>query len=240
MNMAQINWHFEPAPDIEQSFIERLRQFPRQSDMTVYGVRTLAALALRAWLRTYHRLRIDGLENLPREGSFVLVANHSSHLDVLCLLSALPLRALHRAFPAAANDYFFVNLPRTVAAAIFINAIPFSRHGQVRHSLKVCQALLSNPGNILILFPEGTRSTTGQLGTFRPGIGHLVAGTDVPVVPCALKGTFAALPKSVLWPRPRAIRLVIGQPRCFADLLPEKKSVYAIAQQLHDAVQELL
>jgi 1-acyl-sn-glycerol-3-phosphate acyltransferase len=240
MNMAQVDWHFEPAPDIDQSFIERLRTFPRQPDMMIYGLRSLAALMLRAWLKTYHRLRIEGLENLPTDGSFVLVANHCSHLDVPCLLSALPLRKLHRAFPAAAKDYFFVNLRRTAFAAIFINAMPFSRKGEVRHGLEVCQALLSNPGNILILFPEGTRSTTGQLGAFRPGIGLLVAGTDLPVVPCALQGTFAALPKSVIWPRPRAIRLVIGHPRRFADLPADKESAYAIAQELQGAVQELL
>jgi 1-acyl-sn-glycerol-3-phosphate acyltransferase len=239
VTMAQMQWHFEPAPDIDQSFIERLRHFPRQPDMLVYGARSLAALVLRAWLKSYHRLRIDGLENLPTEGSFVLVSNHSSHLDALCLLSALPLRKLHRAFPAAAKDYFFVNLPRTAIAAIFINAMPFSRDGQARHSLEVCRALLSNPGNILILFPEGTRSTTGRLSAFRPGIGHLVTQTDLPVVPCALKGTFAALPKSVVWPRPRAITLVIGRPRRFADLPLEKQSAHAIAQQLQDAVQEL-
>src|SRR6185295_17345295 len=132
---------------------------------------------------------------LPREGSFIMVCNHASHLDALCLQSSLPLRKLHRAFPAAAQDYFFVSLPRAAVAAIFINAMPFARKVQMRQSLDLCRKLLANPGNILILFPEGTRSTTGELAEFRPGIGTLAAGVDVPVVPCALQGAFAAWPK---------------------------------------------
>src|SRR5207248_1251992 len=101
-------WHYEPAGDLEEPLIERLRRFPREPDMLVYGLRLAAALACRGGLRLYHRLAISGRENLPRDGSFVLVANHASHLDVLCLLAALPLARIHRAFPAAAQDYFFV------------------------------------------------------------------------------------------------------------------------------------
>ena len=74
--------------------------------MLVYGLRSLVALIIRGLLRIYHRFEIIGAENLPNDESFVLVANHSSHLDTLCLLAALPLRRLHRAFPVAAEDYF--------------------------------------------------------------------------------------------------------------------------------------
>jgi 1-acyl-sn-glycerol-3-phosphate acyltransferase len=77
------------------------------------------------------------------------------------------------------------------------------------------------------------------MGPFRPGIGFLVAGTDLPVVPCALTGAFAAMPRSAFWPRPREIRLVIGPPRRFAHLPAGKESAYAIARQLQDAIQEL-
>ena len=100
-------WQYESAPDLDQSLVERLRHFPRQPDMLVYGLRSVAAVIIRAWLRCYHRLEIIGRDHLPAEGSFVMVANHSSHLDTLCLLAALPLAKLHRAFPAAAADYFF-------------------------------------------------------------------------------------------------------------------------------------
>src|SRR5262249_3540357 len=143
-----------------------------------------------------------GREHLPAEGSFVLAANHASHLDTVCLLAALPLKKLHRAFPAAAQDYFFVGVPRLAAAAIVVNALPFARQTHVRQSLDLCRQLLANPGNILVLFPEGTRSTTGRVGEFRPGIGLLIAGSTVPVVPCHLGGAFEAWPKGQTLPSP--------------------------------------
>src|SRR5688572_24973550 len=120
-------WHYEPAADLNCSLVERLRNFPREPDLLCYTLRSVAALAVRGWLRTYHRFTIRGLENLPREGSFVMVANHTSHLDALCLLSALPLKRLHQAFPAAAADYFFVSMPGVALSAIVMNALPFHR-----------------------------------------------------------------------------------------------------------------
>src|SRR5437764_8010555 len=145
-------WQYEPALDLDQPPIERLRHFPREPDMLVYAARSVAALVIRGWLRLYHRFAIVGKENLPAEKSFVLVANHASHLDVLCLLSALPLGKLHRAFPAAARDYFFVRVPRLFLAAVVVNALPFDRRVHIRQSLSLCQTLLENPGNILLIF----------------------------------------------------------------------------------------
>lgn len=232
-------WHYEPAEDLDQSLIERLRRFPRKPDMLVYGLRSLAALILRGWLRVYHRLTIAGRENLPSEGSFVMVANHTSHLDTLCMLSALPLRKIHRVFPAAAKDYFFVSAPRVLAAAIVANALPFERGLSPRQSLTLCSQLLENSGNILILFPEGTRSSTGEVGEFKPGVGFLVAGKDIPVVPCYLEGTHAAWPKGAWCPRPKRIHLTIGTPRTFPHLNRDKESILAICRELCAAVSAL-
>jgi 1-acyl-sn-glycerol-3-phosphate acyltransferase len=237
--MDETQWHYEPAQDLDQSLIQRLRHFPREPDMLVYGLRSLAALVLRGWLRVYHRLQIEGLENLPADGSFIMVCNHTSHLDALCLLSAIPLRKLHRAFPAAAQDYFFVNVRRTAVAAILANALPFSRDAHPRQSLAICRRLLGNPGNILILFPEGTRSVDGELGEFRPGIGALATGSGAPVVPCALRGAFAAWPKGALLPRPRRLRLIIGVPRRYAESKTNRNSVHQITQELREAVRQL-
>jgi 1-acyl-sn-glycerol-3-phosphate acyltransferase len=232
-------WRYEPASDLDQPLVERLRRFPREPDMLVYGLRSCAAMTVRAWLKLYHRLEIIGKEHLPRDGSFVIVANHASHLDTLCLLAALPMRKLHRAFPAAAEDYFFVNIPRLAVAAIVVNALPFARQIHIRQSLDLCRQLLANPGNILIIFPEGTRSVTGQLGEFRPGIGMLVAGSTVPVVPCHVAGAAIAWPKGSVFPRPRCVQLRIGAPVCYDHLAAGKESAQQIAQSLKEAVEEL-
>lgn len=232
-------WVYESAEDLDRSLVERLKQFPREPDMLVYGMRSLAALILRGWLRTYHRLEIRGQQNLPKEKSFVLVANHTSHLDTLCLLAALPLRKLHRAFPAAAADYFFESVPRIWVAAVVVNALPFGRETHIKQSLVLCQHLLENPGNVLIIFPEGTRSATGEIGKFKPGIGALVAGRDIAVLPCYLTGGFKAWPKGKLYPRPAKMQMTIGEPQSFASATPGKEAAGRIAMELEEAVRRM-
>jgi 1-acyl-sn-glycerol-3-phosphate acyltransferase len=232
-------WRYSPAGDLDQTMSERLRSFPREPDMLVYGLRSIVAIVIRGLLRTYHRLEIKGAEHLPREGSFVMVANHASHLDTVCLLAALPFRKLHRAFPAAAADYFFQSVPRTWIASIVVNALPFSRRVNVRNTLSVCSELLVNDGNVLIIFPEGTRSTNGVTQDFKSGIGSLVAGRSVNVLPCYVDGAFEAWPKGRHFPRPRKVRLVIGAPRNYANRTGDKASISGIASELRDAVEQL-
>ena len=233
------NWHYDSVPDIDQTPNNRLRQFPRDPDVLVYGVRSLCALIIRALLRIYNRFEVIGHENLRTNRSLVIVANHCSHIDTLCLLAALPLRKLHRAFPAAASDYFFQSVPRLWAAAILVNALPFARHARVRQSLSLCRELLADPGTILVIFPEGTRSTTGEVAGFKSGIGALVAGRDVEVAPCFIEGSFRAWPKGKRFPRPRKIRLVIGSPRNYRRRGTDKIDICAIAAELRQAVSEL-
>jgi 1-acyl-sn-glycerol-3-phosphate acyltransferase len=232
-------WRYDSAQDLDQTLVERLRRFPREPDMLIYGIRSLVALILRAWLRAYHRFEIIGHEHLRTNRSFVIVANHCSHLDTLCLLAALPLRKLHRAFPAAAADYFFQSVPRIWVAAVVVNALPFSRQTHVRQSLSVCRELLANSGNVLIIFPEGTRSQTGETRDFKPGIGALVAGRDVNVLPCYLDGAFQAWPKGRRLPRPKKVRLIIGLPRNYQTHGSEKSDICAIASELCAAVKRL-
>jgi 1-acyl-sn-glycerol-3-phosphate acyltransferase len=232
------DWSYEPAPDLEKSVADRMRHFPRDPDMTIYAIRSGFQLVLRAFLRSYHRLNVRGREHLPVDEPFVMVCNHSSHLDALCLLSSLPLRRVHRAFPVAASDYFFSSLPRSILSVIFINGLPFDRESTGGQSLEVCRQLLSRPGgNILILFPEGTRSRSGTVGRFRSGIGRLVAGTRTPVVPCHLAGTYEAFPKGAVVPRPRTLRLHIGRPRTFADVSPhDRGGIESLCALLRDDV----
>lgn len=232
-------WEYHPAPDIDQSLVDQLRDFPRQPQMLHYALRSLAAILLRGWMRLYHRLQIEGRENLPAAGSLILVCNHTSHLDTLAMLCAIPLPRIHRAFPAAAADYFFSSVPRSAVSAILINALPFDRKLKGAESLRVCNELIANSGNILILFPEGTRTTSGELGRFRSGIGRLVVGTDVPVLPCHLDGGFRAWPKGKILPRPRRLRLCIGQPRSYGDLDKNSESVKNVCSDLQEAVAKL-
>ena len=233
------NWLYDSVRVVDQAPIDRLREFPREPDMLVYGLRSLGALIIRGLLHIYNQFEIIGHQNLRINRSLVIVANHCSHIDTLCLLAALPLRKLHRAFPAAAADYFFQSISRLWAAAILVNALPFARQARVRESLSRCRELLANPGTILIIFPEGTRSTTGDVGEFKSGIGALVAGRDVAVAPCFIDGSFQAWPKGKRFPRPRKIRLVVGTPRNYRDSGTDKIDICAITAELRNAVNQL-
>lgn len=237
--MSMKRWRYTTAQDWNQTIVQRLRRFPREPEMQVYVIRTMAALGIRAWLYSYHRMDVIGREYLPSESSYVLAANHTSHLDALALVSILPLKKLHRAFPAAAADYFFNSIARTAISAVVANALPFDRDAHFRQSLKLCKELLATPGNILILFPEGTRSATGEIGEFKRGIGLLLAGTTVPVLPCHTSGAFASWPKERMLPRPGRLRVMIGPPRNYATLQPGKTAAVQICQELREAVLEL-
>ncbi len=232
-------WEYHPSPDIDSTMRETLQNFPREPRMLSYTVRSVAALILRAWMRIYHRLQIDGRDNLPDTGSYILVCNHTSHLDAMCLLCSVPLRKIHRTFPAAAADYFFSSLPRSAVSAVLINALPFDRKVNGAESLTVCSELLKNDGNVLIIFPEGTRTTTGEMGRFRSGIGRLVVGTDLPVIPCNLSGGVDAWPKGKAFPRPRRLRLRLGRPRTYGQFEKNSESVKKICRDLEECVSKL-
>jgi 1-acyl-sn-glycerol-3-phosphate acyltransferase len=232
-------WHYEPTPDFDQAPIERLKSFPRHPDLLVYAARGLVNLVIRGLLRVWHRYEVTGRENLPSEGSFVMVANHSSHLDAPAMLSALPLGKIHRAFPAAARDYFFTNLSKLVFSAIVVNAMPFDRKDNPQQSLALCRQLLEAPGHVLILFPEGTRTLDGTMGRFKPGVGFITAGTSIPIVPCYLAGGYRAWPKGKFIPRPRKLKLIIGKPLTFPGTQPVKEDAVAIANALREAVVAL-
>jgi 1-acyl-sn-glycerol-3-phosphate acyltransferase len=227
------------APDLNQSLSERWAGAGREPDLLCYALRWAGAVATRAALATYCRFRIDGRDNLPRSDSFVLVANHASHVDAFCLLAALPLRRLHHAFPAAAADYFFASPAAGALSGVCINALPFARKGRVRQTLDACRRLLAADGNVLILFPEGTRSTDGRIGAFKGGVGELVAGTTVPVVPCYLDGAHRAWPKGTWLPRPRRLRLSIGRPMRFHHLARNRDNSALVARELESAVRRL-
>ncbi len=232
-------WEYHPPPDIDATMTESLQNFPREPQMLIYSIRSLAAILLRGWMRLYHRLQIDGQEHLPDRGSYVLVCNHTSHLDTLCLLSSVPLKKIHRTFPAAAADYFFSSLPRSAVSAILINALPFDRKVKGAESLTVCSKLLDNEGNVLIIFPEGTRTTSGEMGRFRSGIGRLVVGTDLAVLPCHLAGGVNAWPKGKIFPRPRKLHLRIGETQSYGHLEKDARSVKVICEDLRERVADL-
>ena len=169
-----------------------------------------------------------------------LVANHCSHLDALALCRAMPPRLTGRVFSLAAGEVFFDNPAASGFAAMAVNALPLWRGlTSAAADLAPLRRRLVEDLIVLVLFPEGTRSRTGQMARFRPGVGALVAGTAVPVVPCLLRGTFAAWPASRRLPRPARVELTIGPAVHFAEAPHNRAGWIEVAARCEAAVREL-
>jgi 1-acyl-sn-glycerol-3-phosphate acyltransferase len=139
-------------------------------------------------------LNVRGREHLPKSGPAIIVANHNSHLDTLVLMSLLPLHLLPRLRPVAAAEYFLQNRLLAWFSRHIIGILPLHR-SHATHPLAGCHVALAH-GDILILFPEGTRGTPEQLAPFKSGIAHLVqTHPEVPVIPVFLHGLGKVLPK---------------------------------------------
>lgn len=186
-----------------------------------------------------HRLSIQGVSNIPTEGPAVIVANHASHLDTLLLGASLPAGLRARFSPLAAGDTFFRNRLQSWVSSRCLNLRPLWRNRLQPHALQRLRRSLTEQRGLFLLFPEGTRSRDGEMGRFKPGIGMLVAGTSIPVIPCHIKGTRQAWPADHRLPSRGSLELRVGRPRCFADTPAKSDAWRDIAHQLESAVGEL-
>ncbi len=171
---------------------------------------------------------------------FVIVCNHSSHLDTMVLESTLPRRLWDSTFPLAAGDTFFNSPTTALLSAGVINALPMWRdRSSSRHAIQqLRQRLMEDPCGY-ILFPEGTRTRNGTVGQCKPGIGMLVANLNVPVIPSFLDGAFTAWPHNKKYPRPTRLSLYLGPALDFAGLANDRSGWQAVASQCREAIMAL-
>ncbi len=159
-------------------------------------------------------LNIRHREKLPTKGPAVIAANHNSHLDTLVIMSLYSLSHIHRIRPVAASDYFMKSRFIAWFATSCIGIIPFDRSGSAG------QRELFNPlhdaldkGDILILFPEGSRGKPEELGRLKKGLYYLLKERiDTPVAPIHLEGLGNALPRGEALLVPFTCSITIGDP----------------------------
>jgi long-chain acyl-CoA synthetase len=206
------------------------------------AVRRVMRQAMWLYARAWFGFEVCGIEHLPA-GAFIVAANHCSHLDTGAVVTAFGDRGSELSIMGA-RDYFFNRRLKGWFFHTFLSVVPFDRTENMIKGLRQARAVLLS-GRPVLIFPEGTRSLTGELQPFKAGIGLLALELGLPVVPCCIAGTHAALPKGRAWPRRTKIRVSFAPPITMEDyraLYPQvdRRELYRrVADDVRSAVELL-
>ena len=175
----------------------------------------LSLCSLRAIYKTYFDLQLRFPKRLLNGTACILAANHSSHLDTGAVISAvstsLGIKEAQKLHVLGATDYFFNRAVKRWFFTTFLNVVPIEREETSLAGLHMVSGILSS-GESVLIFPEGTRSRTGEIQPFRPGLGLIAYELNVPIVPVHIEGTFQALPVGKILPVPKQVTVTFGSP----------------------------
>ncbi|MGA2060409.1 MAG: lysophospholipid acyltransferase family protein [Thermoguttaceae bacterium] len=150
-------------------------------------------------------VRHSGQKNIPSQGGVLVVPNHQSHLDPPLVGMAC---RRHMNYLARETLFDFAPFAWLIRS---INAIPIDREGFGIAGIKESLRRLKR-GEMVLIFPEGTRTPDGQVKQFRPGFTSLAVRSRAAILPVAIAGAFQCWPKTRTFPRPGKIRVHYGRP----------------------------
>jgi long-chain acyl-CoA synthetase len=218
-----------------------------------WPARIVRRLSQATWIlplaRVYAHVKVEGLDHLRGlEGPVVFASNHLSHMDVPVILLALPGRWRARVAPAILKEFFkahffprdhtwrqwFTNTLNYYLAALYFNGFPLpQREAGARQTLKYIGELAGDGWSVLI-FPEGVRSTTGDIREFRGGVGMIASRLELPVIPVRIDGVDRVLPTGSQVMRPARVRVAFGAP-----LRLHGEDYAALAREVENKVRAL-
>jgi 1-acyl-sn-glycerol-3-phosphate acyltransferase len=154
-----------------------------------------------------YQVRFSGIRNIPASGGVLVVCNHQSHLDPMLVGIGVP-RQMN--YLARRSLFSFGPFGRLLSS---VSAIPVEREGVGLSGIKESLRRLKR-GEMLVIFPEGTRSEDGEISPFRPGFTMLAVRTGAAILPVAIEGTYDVWPRTRRFPRvgPGAIHVRYGEP----------------------------
>lgn len=165
----------------------------------------------RPWADVWFDLKVYGIENLPKRGGILIVSNHQSYLDPVLLAVKLP-----RPLSFLAKSELFVN-PVLRWLITSLGAFPVRQGegdiGAVKETIRRLQE-----GHALNVYPEGTRTQTGEIMAMQAGVGLIARRAGVPVVPAVIDGSYDAWPKMTKIFRPHPVRVMYGPSMDLAGL----------------------
>jgi len=195
-------------------------------------------LFVKPFMILFIGMRVYGQAHVPRDTPFIVIANHSSHLDALALLHLFPLAMLRKIRSVAAQDYFEINKIISVFSKTCFNILPIPRTGITRtnNPLEKMRDVLRKK-EALIIFPEGKRSWDGSMSDFKSGVGHIVKDfPDVPVIPIFITNVWRSLPKGEWLPVPFICDVLVGKPLFLTG--PSKSITEELEKVIHDLKKE--
>lgn len=172
--------------------------------------------------------KVIGLENVPRDGGIIVCPNHSATLDPPLVPAFVP---RNDSWSMAKSEYFKGGFGEWIFRTY--HAFPVVRHSADRNALRRSFQILDDDG-VLIMYPEGTRVDSGKLDRPEPGAGFIAQRSQRPVVPVALTGTRACLPRGAHWPRRTKVTIIFGKPFRIARSWPSGHRV--TLQEAADAI----
>lgn len=222
-------WQYEPPPSpydlVGNNFVTNF-------------LRPYLYIFVRHYFKLYHKLRVIGWQPSFARHPFIIVSNHSSHLDTPLIFSCFPFYRVNNIRTVAALDYFFANPFLRVVAHLLCNIVPISRKSSDFIAFAMCEKTLKAGGTIII-YPEGTRTRDGKMAEFKPGIGILVQKTKVPVIPAFINGTYQSLNYRKHIPRAAPIQIRFGLPLNFDFNGTVCQDARTITRVIQNAVIEL-
>jgi 1-acyl-sn-glycerol-3-phosphate acyltransferase len=178
-----------------------------------FGYNAIRVLARLAGVVAF-RIRCHGRRLLPADGGALICANHQSFMDPVLIGLACDRRLNY----LARKSLFDIAPLRWLIE--FLDAIPIDRDGLGLEGLKETLRRLKR-GEMVLIFPEGTRTTDGRVAPLKPGFCSLARRGKAPLVPVGIDGAFDAWPRSSPWPLPAVIHVCIGEP-----ITPEQAATF--------------
>jgi len=204
--------------------------------------RLLKYVLLGPLLKLLFRPRIEGLEYVPQEGAAIVAGNHLSFSDHFLMPAVIKRRIT---FLAKAEYFTGPGVRGRLTAAFFRSAgqIPVDRSGKEAGQAAIREGLgVLGKGELLGIYPEGTRSHDGRLYKGKVGVAVMALTAKVPVVPCAMIGTFEAQPPGQRFPTLRPVTIRFGEPMDFSryeGMEHEKAILRAVTDEIMYAILTL-